>query len=244
MADRSVFISGSSRGIGAETAKRFAKAGYSAVITYQNSEAEARAVAAECQKLGAPQTLILELDAANDENIARAARLTREKFGTIDVLVNNAGIFQYAPLTGQSLAEIQNQISVNLAGPIKLTRELLPSVKSAVINVGSGLGLVGKGQAVPYSAGKWGIRGFTKSLAKERPALRVYAVHPGLTATSMGNAGGMPPSLVAEIIFNAAEGNYHFKNGSDIDVKYYVLGPAGRLIYALKFVIKKILGRI
>lgn len=241
--NKTVFISGSSRGIGAATAKRFAKAGCSIVITYQTGKEEAETVAAECARLGSPQTLILQLDLRSDGSITRAAAETKQKFVGIDILVNNAGVFLKAPLAGQSFAEIHNQIGVNLEGLIKLTREFLPDVKEAIINVSSGIGLVGKKNASVYAATKWAVRGFTKSLAKEMPALRIFAVNPTLTATKMGDFDGMLPEKVADVIYDAAIGKITRENGGDLNMNYYALEPSGKLVYVVRNFIKRVIGK-
>lgn len=241
MSSKTVFISGSSRGIGRATAHRFARAGYAVVITFASGPEEAQTVARECEALGALQTAMFELDLRSDQSIMEVARQTKEKFGSIDVLINNAGVFQKGPLFEQSFADIHNQISVNLEGLIKLTKEFLPDVRETVINIGSGIGSVGKKNAAVYVATKWALRGFTKSLAKEMPGLRAYTVDPGLTATRMGSADGMAPDKVAEVIFNAATGKYCRASGDDIDVKYHVLGPAGKAIFLVKSAIQKFL---
>ena len=243
MTAKVVFISGSSRGIGAATAKRFAREGFAVVLTYNSSKTEAENVAVECRLLGAPETLIVQLDLTREESIRQAARLTLKQFPRIDILINNAGIYQEGFFSEQTFEDIHRQIATNLEGQIKLTHELLPAVIEALINIASRLGLVGKKRASVYTATKWGLRGFTKSVALERPDLRVLAVLPGLTATAMGNFGGTPPEKVAEVIYQAAVGNYHLKSGRDAQVRNYVLGPAGKAGCLLKSLLKFFLGR-
>src|SRR3989344_777677 len=123
-----VFISGSSRGIGAAAARRFAQAGYTIVITYNSATDDAKRVARDCEKLGAPETLILELDITNDESIRNAVRQVKDRYGKIEILVNNAGVFLMKPLAEQSFMDIHNQVAINLEGLMKLTREFLPVV--------------------------------------------------------------------------------------------------------------------
>lgn len=232
MSNKTLFISGGSRGIGAATALRFAKEGFRIALTYHLGKAEAEAVAEQARNLGTPEVLVLHLDMEDDQSITSAAAAAREQFSTFDILINNAGTFERGPLPEQTFSGIHRQIAANLEGMIKLTHELVPYTKEAVINIASVVGSLGKPRISVYTATKWGVRGFTKSLAKEYPNLRIYAVNPGLTDTRMGRPEGMAPEKVAEVIFNAAVGKYRLGNGSDIDVKSY--------FYPIRSFIKKL----
>lgn len=243
MTEKVVFISGASRGIGQQTAYRFASAGYGIVIAYYNGRAEALNIENQCQKLGATDTLVINLDLTDDDSIRQVVSVTVKRFGKIAVLINNAGVLYNKPLNDSSFAEIDEQLTVNLTGMIKLTREFLPYLQESIINIGSRLGSVPKKNFSIYAASKFGARGFTRSLAKEFPQLRIFTVNPALTATKMTNFVGMNPSLAAEVIYKAATGRYRKPSGSEIDIWYYALDHKGRFIYLLKKVIKVLIGR-
>lgn len=238
---KTVFITGGSRGIGRAVACRFAREGYKIVITYQTGRDEAQAVASECETLGSPETLVLRLDLTEDQSIQEAAKQVKQKYGRIDILVNNAGVMRKGALRELEFADIHRQVAVNLEGLMKLTKEFLPFVEGAVINIGSGVGFVGKKQVAVYTATKWAVRGFTKSLAKEAPTLRVLAVHPGHTATAMGKFQGMPPETVARVIYEAAAGEYKLPSGADILVRHYCYGRAFRPFLAAYDFLKRVL---
>ncbi|MBI4049954.1 MAG: SDR family oxidoreductase [Candidatus Doudnabacteria bacterium] len=230
-----VFISGGSRGIGAATVLRFAREKFDIAFTYNEGQGEASAVAEKAKSLGSPEVLTMRLDMENDENIRNVVKIAHEKFGKIDILINNAGTFERGTLSEQTFAVIHRQIAANLEGMIKLTHEFLPYVKEAIINIASVVGFLGKPRISVYTATKWGVRGFTKSLAREYPDLRIYVVNPGLTDTRMGRPEGMPAEKVAETIFDAATGKRRLASGSDIAVKSN--------LYFLKSLMKKLLGR-
>ncbi len=229
-------ITGASRGIGRAVAKRFATGGSRLILTYKDNLALAEEAAKQCLKLGAPDSLLLRLDLTNDLTLEEAVKAIRQKFGEIDILINNAGGLWSGPLERQNLSDIGLQIRTNLEGPIKLTSLLLPNIKEAIVNVGSTLSKIAKRNLTTYSASKFGLRGFTKALAKEHPELRVLLLNPGLTATSMGQASGVEPERVAEVIFAAASGELHVQSGADIDVPEYLgIGKKGLWRKVLRF---------
>jgi len=86
-------------------------------------------------------------------------------------------------------------------------------------------------------------KSFTQALAQERKDLLVFAIHPGLTNTRMGNLEGMAPERVARVIYQAVCGKFRRVSGSDIKVKFYAQGLAGRILYLMQEFAKKVLGR-
>lgn len=217
-----VFITGSSIGIGRETAYKFAKEGYKVVITYRTNKSEAQKVVDKCLKLGAVDTLLLQLDIMNNQSIRTAVKQVGDKFGEVSILINNAGIVIWKYFKDQSFEDIENQIRTNLEGLIKMTNECLPFIKDMIINIASSAGLAGYPEITTYCATKWGVRGFTKALARELPKVKVFAVNPGVIATQMNDFQGMPPDKVAEVILNLAKGKYQLKSGADVNIWDYV----------------------
>ena len=217
MRHRVVMITGTSLGIGRATAYRFAQSGWSLILTYYKDKALGLEVAEKCMKEGAASIFVSELNLCDDESIRGLKKQVAEKFSKISILINNAGIVVSKLLLQQSFEEIKQQIRTNLEGTIKLTKEILPIIDNAVINIGSGAGKTGRSHLSTYSATKFGIRGFTQSLAEEYPHLKIFSINPGRTATRMNNFTGDPPEKIAEIIYKAASGEYKTPSGGDID---------------------------
>ena len=157
-----VMVTGASLGIGREIAFAFAAAGSRLALTYREHGGEADEVAGRCRDLGSPDVVTIELDLADEESTRRCAELVEERFGEIDVLVNNAGVVRWRPFLQQSLEEIEEQIAVNLTGTLRLTWLLLPHVRDTVIVIASTASLHGTRTLAPYCASKWGVRGFVE----------------------------------------------------------------------------------
>lgn len=219
-----VFITGSSSGIGRQTAFFFAREKYHLMLTYHQDKQEGEETKEECLRLGAKDVLLLQIDLTDDQSIRNAVKQIIEQHNQIDILINNAGMLIKGNLAERSFEQITQEMKANLEGAIKLTKECLPYIKESIVNIGSYLGLQGKGRLAVYSATKFGVRGFSKSLAKELPHLKIYTVNPCLTATKMGSPEGVHPAMVAEIIFQAAQGKYKAKSGADINVRDYLYG--------------------
>jgi NAD(P)-dependent dehydrogenase (short-subunit alcohol dehydrogenase family) len=212
-----VVITGASRGIGRETARRFARGGSSLVLTYRREAGAAAALAGECRSLGAPDVEIHELDLTSAPGIAAFAAEVAGRHATLDVLVNNAGVIVWKHLPEQEEEDVSLQIGTNLTGAILLTRALLPRLRT-VVNVGSDLATFGMADLTVYCATKFGLRGFTQALALENPGLRVLCVNPDRSATGMNDFEGRDPAVAAEVIFRAAAGLYDVPSGGDVNV--------------------------
>lgn len=228
--DKVVFITGSSSGIGREAAYCFAKAGWKIIVTYHTKPEDGQVVADECRKLGAAEVMVEKLNLADDNCLHLTVRNVIAKFGKIDILINNAGILSQKPFLEKTFGEIEEQINTNLEGPIKLTKLCLPHLKEGIVNIGSRLAFISRKNLAVYSATKFGIRGFTKGLGEEFPQLRVACVNPGLTATSMGNAGGADPAVVGELVYKVAVGEMKVEQGGDFNVFEYLENPVKRMI--------------
>lgn len=211
-----VFITGSSIGIGAATAKEFASQGSKVVITYHQSQADAQQVDKECQELGS-ETLLVQLNVKDNQSIQEAVDQIVAKFGRVDVLINNAGVLYDGNLNIAKLGEIEDQVQTNLEGLIKMTKVALPIVKDLIINIASTVGSKAYPGYSTYAATKWGVRGFTKSLAGEI-SQKVVCVNPRLTATAMGDFEGDPPEKVAAVIADVVTGKMAAQSGDDINV--------------------------
>lgn len=217
-----IFLTGASLGIGRETAFLCAKEKCRLALTYYQDFVEAQKVEQKCLKLGASKVILLPLNLADDASIKNCVQAVIEEYQSIDILINNAATFGWKPFREYSFSEIEQQIRVNLEGTLKLTHVCLPYIKSTIINIASKLGKAGDMEVAPYSASKFGIRGFTQSLALEEPKLNIYAVNPRGTATRMNDFHGDTPLRIAEIILSLLKGKYIVDSGGDVDVWDYI----------------------
>ena len=191
------FLSGAARGIGGATAKLMASAGAKVVIGDILDE-RGRQTVKEIEAAGG-QALYVSLDVTQEASWAAAMDATIKKFGKLDVLVNNAGIFVGKGVEEASLEEWNRLVAVNLTGVLLGTRAALPHLKAsgatsaqgaAIVNLASIAGLVGSQLDPLYSLTKGGVTLFTKSTALEFGRkgyrIRVNSIHPGLIETDMG----------------------------------------------------------
>ena len=191
MEERKVaFITGGSRGIGKEVALKFADNGYNIVINYVSDKTDVEKLEKEFSEKGV-KTLILKADVTNREEIENLVKQVIEKFGKIDVLVNNAGITKDNLLMRMSEEEFDKVIEVNLKGTYIVTKSVIKYMmkkrNGSIINLSSVVGVAGNAGQANYSASKAGIIGFTKSIAKELASrnIRANAVAPGFIETDM-----------------------------------------------------------
>lgn len=188
--NKTVLITGASRGIGKETALRFAKAGYNIVINYVSSKTNVEELKKEFDEYKV-ETLILKADVSNKEEVEELVKKAIDKFGKIDVLVNNAGITKDNLLMRMSEEEFDKVIEINLKGTYLVTKAvtkyMMKQRKGSIINLSSVVGVAGNAGQCNYSASKAGIIGFTKSVAKELASrnIRANAIAPGFIETDM-----------------------------------------------------------
>jgi len=219
--DKIILITGSSQGIGKETALEFAKNGAKVVVTYNSNKKKGEEVFKECKKFN--ESLLIELNIKDKESIKNCVEKTIDKFGAIDILVNNSGVLEWKKLSEQNEDEIENQIETNLHGLIKMTKKVLPYFQGQdegiIINLSSAAGKEAYEGLTVYCATKFGVRGFTQALAKELPkGIKIFSINPGMTSTQMTNYTGIPPKKVAELIVKTAKGEMKIPSGGDVDV--------------------------
>lgn len=180
-----VLVTGASRGIGREIVRLFANNGYNVAFTYLNSTDMANELA---EITGA---FPIRADSTNACECISAVKATVERFGRIDVLVNNAAISDFSLFTDISLERWNEIIGINLTSAFVYSREcvkdMLKRKRGSIINITSIWGIVGASCEVAYSTAKAGIIGMTKALAKELgpSGIRVNAVAPGVINTDM-----------------------------------------------------------
>ena len=225
--DKVILVTGSSEGIGKATAIALAKQKAKVIVTYNKSKKQGQETLKECKKYS--DCILIQLDVTNESSIKKCVEEVIEKFGAIHILVNNSGIYIEKRFIEQNNKEIRNQIEVNLIGLMNITKTVLPYMQGQnlgiVINIASMTGKRIKWpEMAPYAASKFGVRGFTKGLAKEYEDtnIKLYSINPGMTATRMSNFEGIHPSKVADIIVKVAEERLNKKSGEDIDIEKHV----------------------
>ncbi len=188
-------VTGASKGIGAGIAKGLAEAGASVVVNYASSKEGADRVVAEIKSKGG-KAVAIQGDVSKSADIKRLFAETKKAFGTLDVLVNNAGVFQFEPLEAVTETEFHRQFNTNVLGTILTTQEAAryfgPNGGS-VINIGSVAGQNPMPASVVYSATKSAIDQITRVLAMELGPrkIRVNSINPGGVETEGTQSAGI-----------------------------------------------------
>lgn len=190
--NKTVLITGSSKGIGAATAILFAQKGYNVVINYNNSY-ESASLLCNSLKSNGYSVMTQKANVANRLEVELMVKETLYKFGSLDILVNNAGISHQGLITDTDEIDFDNIIDTNLKGVFNCCKSVIPSMVSRqsgkIINISSMWGQVGASCEVAYSASKAGVIGLTKALAKELApsGITVNCIAPGLIETGMNS---------------------------------------------------------
>jgi NAD(P)-dependent dehydrogenase (short-subunit alcohol dehydrogenase family) len=203
---RAAIVTGGGTGIGQAIAETLAGEGASVVVTGRRKEALAAI------ERGSPERVRhIVSDVAKRGDPARVVAFALEKFGRIDVLVNNAGAFVRKPLIETSDDDIAQMLAVNVGGVLALSREAVPHLarsKGCIINVSSAAGLYAKPHLSAYGASKAAVHHLTRVLAVELGGMgvRVNAVAPGLTRTEMTDPIFADPKRLDLLVSNTALG--------------------------------------
>ena len=190
--NRVAIVTGASRGIGREIAKSLARDKINVIANYNNSEKRAIELKEELKKDDI-KIDIVKADVSKREEAKKLVKYAIEKYGKIDILINNAGIAEFKEFTKITDEDWNNMINVNLNSVFFMSQEVLPNMihnkNGCIINISSIWGNVGSSCEVHYSTAKAGINGMTKALAKELgPSnIRVNAIAPGIIDTEMNN---------------------------------------------------------
>ena len=187
---KTVLITGGSRGIGRAMVELFASEGYLVAFTYLNSKEQADELVS---KTGA---LAIRADSASEEDVVSAVRIANEKLGSIDCLINNAGVSSFSLFTDLTLEDWNRHLAVNLTGAFLFSKLVIPGMvakkSGRIINISSMWGITGSSCEVHYSTAKAALIGMTKALAKELgpSGITVNAIAPGLIETDMNKCLG------------------------------------------------------
>ncbi len=182
-------ISGGARGLGATIGRMFAQEG-AAVALGDIREREGQETARQIAS-GGGKAIFVKLDVTKEEDWQRAVQATVQTFGALNVLVNNAGIYQPEPVVSTPLETWYRVMEVNATGVFLGCKAAIPAMKQAgggsIINISSVAGLIGTGRGSAYPASKAVVRMITKSVAIQhaKDGIRANSIHPALTDTDM-----------------------------------------------------------
>lgn len=190
-------VTGASKGIGAAIAQHLADAGAAVVVNYASSKAGAEKVVAEIAGKGG-RAVAAQADVSQPADIARLFAETKQAFGRVDVLVNNAGIYEFGALEEVTPEHFHRQFNLNVLGLILATQEAVRHFEDggSVINISSVVATSAPANTSVYSATKAAVDAVTRSLAQELGPrnIRVNAINPGLVETEGTHAQGIPDS--------------------------------------------------
>jgi NAD(P)-dependent dehydrogenase (short-subunit alcohol dehydrogenase family) len=209
--DQICLVTGGARGIGKAVAVAYAREGAKLALCartsgeLEQSVAEIRQDGGDCRGW--------TCDVSLEDSVADFVAAVHERFGRVDVLVNNAGVMtRPAPMTELDVKKWDYTIAVNLRGPFLVTRAVLPAMmkqrRGSIINVSSAIGRGAFANFTGYAASKWGLEGFTASLAAEVRSsnIRVNSVDPGYVATKLtGYRGSKPDTVTGVFVYLASD---------------------------------------
>jgi len=199
---RVALVTGAATGIGRATALALAQAGAAVAINHLARPLEAATLQTEIEAVGG-RALVLEADVTQAATISAMLARIQQAFGSVDVLVNNAGIIQEKPFLETTEEDWDRMLAVDLKSVFLVCRAVLPLMvaqkRGVIINIASDLGLLGRTGLAPYCAAKAGVIGLTKSLAREfAPHIRVNAIAPGPINTRMVSLESMSAEAIAK----------------------------------------------
>jgi NAD(P)-dependent dehydrogenase (short-subunit alcohol dehydrogenase family) len=212
-------VTGASQGIGQAIAEAFAERDEARVALVARTQEKLNAVAETCRKRGG-NALVIPTDVTDEAAVRNMAETVQAEWGTPDVLVNNAGLFTYAPLDELTLDGFREQIDVNLTGSFAVTQAFLPSMREQgdghLFYMGSVASITAYPGNAGYCAAKHGVRGLARVVREETKdeGLRVTTVIPGATYTPTWDGVDlpedrfMPPEDIAQSVVDA----YHLSD--------------------------------
>lgn len=212
---KTALVTGASKGIGAGIARELAAAGAAVVANYASDRTGAETVVEAIRVAGGRATAI-QADVANAADVARLIEQASTAFGPLNILVNNAGVYQMMPIAELTEEEFHREFNVNLLGPLLVIRESLKHFGPAggsIINVGSGASRSHPSGYSIYAASKAGLDAVTGVLAKELASrkIRVNSVNPGATLSEGTKTAGL------------------YGVGSDVEKQLVAITPLGRM---------------
>jgi 3-oxoacyl-[acyl-carrier protein] reductase len=188
-------VTGASKGIGAGIAKALAADGASVVVNYASSKEGADKVVAEIKAKGG-KAVAVQGDVSKEADISKLFAETKKAFGRLDVLVNNAGVYEFAPLGEVTEESFHKMFNLNVLGLILTSQEALKYFGpegGSIINIGSGASTLNLPTTVAYTATKGAVDAVTRTLSKELGAkkIRVNSINPGMVETEGTHSFGV-----------------------------------------------------
>jgi 3-oxoacyl-[acyl-carrier protein] reductase len=202
LSDKTIVITGASRGLGRCMAEALGREGANVVINYNNSVNEANQLKAYLDGLGV-ECMLVKADVRNEQEVRKMCKVVIWKYGKLDVLINNAGICQDELTTHMNIGDWQNVIDTNLTSVFLcskyFSKEMIKSRQGKILNISSYKGISGSIAQANYSTSKAGIIAFTKTLAKELSQfnISVNAICPGFIVTDL-NQSNRKKMLIAQ----------------------------------------------
>jgi 3-oxoacyl-[acyl-carrier protein] reductase len=198
LAGKVAIVTGASKGIGASIAKHLAAEGAAVVVNYSSSKEDADRVVAGITGNGG-KAVAVQANVAKHAEIERLFAETKKAFGRLDILINNAGIYQFSPLEGVTEQHFHDQFDLNVLGLLLSSREAAKYFGpegGSIVNISSLAGVAPPANGAVYSATKAAVDAVTKSLAKELGPrqIRVNSINPGMVVTEGVRAAGIERS--------------------------------------------------
>jgi 3-oxoacyl-[acyl-carrier protein] reductase len=194
LAGKVAVVTGASKGIGASIAKHLAAEGASVVVNYSSSKAGADKVVAEITGAGG-KAVAVQGNVSQQADIDRLFAETKKAYGRVDILINNAGVYEFGPLENITADHFHKQFNLNVLGLLLTTQaavKLFPATGGSIVNISSVVGVSPLPGASVYSATKGAVDAITKSLAKELGPknIRVNSLNPGMIETEGVHSAG------------------------------------------------------
>ena len=196
--DKVAIVTGASKGIGASIAKHLAAEGAAVIVNYASSKTDADRVVGEITRDGG-QAVAVQANLAKSADVTRLFAEAKRAFGRVDVLVNNAGVYEFSPLEGVTEEHFHKQFDLNVLGVLLASKEAVAHFEGkggSIVNISSGASTLTPPNTAVYSATKAAVDAVTRALAKELGPrnIRVNAINPGMVETEGVRAAGIDGS--------------------------------------------------
>ena len=234
LSGKTALITGGSRGIGAAIARKFASMGANIAIVYAGNQEAAQSVCGQCEGFGV-KAAAYQCNVADYEEVKTTVAAVRKDFGSIEILVNSAGITKDGLVPMMSEAAFDAVLSTNLKGTFNMIRHvsglMLRAKAGCIINLASVSGLMGNAGQCNYAASKAGVVGLTKSVAKELApkGIRCNAIAPGFIRTDMTMSQADNPMLAMIPLGRMGEAEEVAEAAAYLATAHYVTGEVLRV---------------